>query len=236
MPARSRVAAVFSMPGFIAIVSASRARQCVSGLDPVHHQRQRAGAVRAESMKHRGAARWRLEVVAGAAGRVVALDAATERRQQRLEGLAAARARRRGRYARPVRSGFQTRGAFGAGLVRTVSARTGLSGSGVPSSSRGPLGVSGQHTYCSVWECVLVSASCSAPLACGLGSQPIPMGSARRLVVLGAFPHPVLPYVQGSAKALQSAGCARPVSRSGSDPPLRGDLSDGRRVVLGVIA
>ena len=40
--------------------------------------------------------------------------------------------------------------------VRNVSARTGLSGSGVPSSTRGTLGVSGQNTYCSVWDCVLV--------------------------------------------------------------------------------
>ena len=39
-------------------------------------------------MKNRGAARRRLEVVAGAAGRVVALDAVTELRQQRLERLA----------------------------------------------------------------------------------------------------------------------------------------------------
>ena len=45
MPARTRVVAVFSMPNCIATVSASRARQYVSGLDPVHHQRQRTGAV-----------------------------------------------------------------------------------------------------------------------------------------------------------------------------------------------
>lgn len=91
-----------------------------------------------------------------------------------------------------------------------------LSGSGVPPSTRGDARrVRAKHVLLSVGLCS-GSAPCSAPLACALGSQPIPMGSARRLVVLGAFAHPVPLYVQGTAKALHSAGCARPVSRSGS--------------------